>query len=99
MSTTRWFVATSKTFAYYKDEGGDLYSKTSWEHVQFVTHTDHKREFKLQASVPMTKTGFYDCTCRAPTKQVRDKWVSMLQRILPQHKMSSELQMCCFMEE
>jgi hypothetical protein len=54
---------------------------------------------QLQASVPMTKTGFYDCTCRAKSKAERDKWVAMLQRILPQQKMSTELQMSCFMEE
>ena len=47
----------------------------------------------------MTKTGFYDITCRAPNKEVRNKWVAMLQRILPQQKMSTDLQMSCFMEE
>jgi hypothetical protein len=28
----------------------------------------------------------------------RDKWVVKLQRVLPQHKIAAELQMCCFME-
>jgi len=99
VSTTRWFVATNNSFSYYKSEGGNLYAKVKWEHIQYVTETSNKKEFKLQASVPMTKTGFYDATCRAKTKEERDKWVAMLQRILPQQKMSTELQMCCFMEE
>eukprot|EP00038_Savillea_parva_P030343 m.77214 g.77214 ORF g.77214 m.77214 type:complete len:624 (-) comp9120_c0_seq1:1723-3594(-) len=99
VSTTRWFVATNQSFAYYKSEGGPLYYKVLWEHIQYVSETSNKKDFKLQASVPMTKTGFYDCTCRAKTKEERDKWVAMLQRILPQQKMSNDLQMCCFMEE
>lgn len=75
VSTTRWFTATSTTFSYYKEEGGDLYSKIGWDNIVYVSHTDNKKEFKLQANIPMTKTGFYDCTCRAATKTARDKCV------------------------
>lgn len=99
MSTKRWFVATNKSFYYTKDEGGDEYARVKWENIVYVTHTDNKKEFKLQANVPMTKTGFYDTTCRGATEEIRNKWVAMLQRILPQQKMSTELQMSCFMEE
>ena len=39
--------------------------------IDNVSHTDDKREFKLTSNVPMTKTGFYDAVCRAPTQSIR----------------------------
>lgn len=33
-----------------------------------------------------------------PYPPPRDKWVAMMQRVIPQHKMSAVLQMCCYME-
>lgn len=47
VSTTRWFVATNRTFGYYKAEGGPLYYKVLWEHIQYVSETSNKKEFKV----------------------------------------------------
>ena len=47
VSTTRWFVATNRSFGYYKAEGGPLYYKVLWDHIQYVSQTSNKKEFKV----------------------------------------------------
>jgi hypothetical protein len=46
-------------------------SSVALENVDFVSATDDKREFKISANVPLTRTGFYDAICRAPSQAVR----------------------------
>lgn len=97
-NTTRFFRLSTKRFSYYRDEAGDLFGSVLIDNIDLISATDDKREFKVSASVPMTKTGFYDVVCRANSNTVRDKWVAMMQRIFPQHKLATSLQMCCYMD-
>lgn len=57
------------------------------ENIELISATDDKREFKVSANVPMTKTGFYEAICRASNQQLRcveDGWVlSLGQCLLP----------------
>eukprot|EP00053_Salpingoeca_punica_P009207 m.82495 g.82495 ORF g.82495 m.82495 type:complete len:275 (-) comp14921_c0_seq1:369-1193(-) len=97
-NTTRFFRVTNRRFSYYRDEGGDIFGSVLLENIDLISATDDKREFKVSASVPMTKTAFYDIVCRAPSQLLRDKWVAMMQRVFPQHKIAPSLQMCCYMD-
>jgi hypothetical protein len=54
VSTTRWFVATNRSFGYYKAEGGPLYYKVLWDHIQYVSQTSNKKEFKVIYFIVLT---------------------------------------------
>ena len=98
-NTRRWFVCDTNSLSYYKREEGSVYGAVVLSNITGFKSTNDKREFRIQASVPITRTGYSEITCRAATQEARDKWVAMLQRRLPISLFDSTLQLCCYIDQ
>jgi hypothetical protein len=54
--------------------------------VQYVPQVLGKRDFTLTSVQPFTKTGQFEVHCRCITPEVRQKWITALNRVLPPNK-------------
>eukprot|EP00050_Salpingoeca_kvevrii_P006256 m.288312 g.288312 ORF g.288312 m.288312 type:complete len:395 (+) comp11947_c0_seq1:115-1299(+) len=83
---TRWFCLTDQTFAYYREECGELMGSVPVDKITTLSAPGDSRDFKIIANERFTVTGSFEVTCRCETKAVRNKWLVQLQRILPEEK-------------
>eukprot|EP00041_Stephanoeca_diplocostata_P035541 m.1258192 g.1258192 ORF g.1258192 m.1258192 type:complete len:630 (-) comp24717_c0_seq5:2077-3966(-) len=82
MNRTRWVRVTTKSFAYFVAEAGDLLASVEYNNITGV-FLEGKRRFTVRASVPFTRTGLYEVNAQCPNERVRQKWITGLARVLP----------------
>lgn len=70
-NTKRWFVCDSSSLSYYRREEGSVYGAVVLSNITAFRSTNDKREFKILACVPITRTGYSEITCRASSELAR----------------------------
>ena len=94
---SRWVRVTDRTVTVQKAETGEIVISLLLNDVAFVDVTKDAKEFKLVLEKGTLQQ--HDAlTFRAKHATERNKWGALLQRLFPAAKMSSHLQICCFME-
>eukprot|EP00039_Didymoeca_costata_P001382 m.52012 g.52012 ORF g.52012 m.52012 type:complete len:355 (-) comp10767_c0_seq1:227-1291(-) len=81
-SRTRWFVLTTKLFAYYEHEGGPQMAACELNDLEKVTGLNTKC-FQVVAKQPFTKSGADTVTLQCYDGEERDKWLQYFKQALP----------------
>eukprot|EP00042_Codosiga_hollandica_P043674 m.417492 g.417492 ORF g.417492 m.417492 type:complete len:440 (+) comp56619_c0_seq1:146-1465(+) len=70
----RWFVLTTKQFAYFTTNCGDLIAKIDLENVSSVVDIDETK-FRLSFSIPFGASQTHEMLLEAPTYEIKFRWL------------------------
>ena len=96
----RWLRVTERLLEIHKDEEGEILYSIVLTAVQHIDVTSDKREIKMDVEMPNSKTGETTTSfiLKAKNEREKNKWAATLQRVLPQEKLGTEIEMCPYME-
>lgn len=95
----RWVRVTERLIEINKDEEGEILYSILLTAVQYVDVTKDKREIKVDIAKPGADAGeTMSFLLKAKNEREKNKWAATFQRVFPQEKLGTELEMCPYME-